>query len=230
MLPRLVDIAIAAPTPGAGTSPLLVVALPAKPAVDGALRKLDDALGGALGRSISRQDFRGSRDETLHLGGVAGDGPQRVLLVGMGKVTERRSALRRAAAIAARHAAKYGTGTLQFWAGALTAEEIEAAVVGLAAGAWEFKELKSAPPDDERRPPLTAAEILVDGGADADAGLASGLAIAAGHALARRLAMMPGNLCTPEYLAATAEDIASRHEAPEGVSPGAYAVLKVAIA
>jgi leucyl aminopeptidase len=32
-----------------------------------------------------------------------------------------------------------------------------------------------------------------------------------GHSLARRLGMLPGNVCTPEYLAETARDIAQRH-------------------
>jgi leucyl aminopeptidase len=35
-------------------------------------------------------------------------------------------------------------------------------------------------------------------------------AIAEGHALARRLGMLPGNVCTPDYLADTARDIAKR--------------------
>jgi leucyl aminopeptidase len=45
----------------------------------------------------------------------------------------------------------------------------------------------------------------------AKTGLANGEAIVAGQALARRLAMMPGNLCTPDYLEATARDISRRH-------------------
>ena len=66
---------------GALDTPLLVVALGAQPAaaaLDDALRPLDAALGGALGRSIERRDFRGGRDETLHLAGGA-KGAQRVL-------------------------------------------------------------------------------------------------------------------------------------------------------
>ena len=41
--------------------------------------------------------------------------------------------------------------------------------------------------------------------------VASGVAIAEGITLARRLAMMPGNMCTPDYLADIARDIAKRH-------------------
>jgi leucyl aminopeptidase len=52
--------------------------------------------------------------------------------------------------------------------------------------------------------------IVAEGDAPAEA-LDAGRAIAEGQALARRLAMMPGNLCTPEYLANTAEELGGRH-------------------
>ena len=67
--------------------PLLAIALPAGASANGeTLAKLDRLLGGALGRTLARRDFRGGRDETLHLSGGA-SGPQRILLVGLGKAT-----------------------------------------------------------------------------------------------------------------------------------------------
>jgi leucyl aminopeptidase len=118
--------------------------------------------------------------------------------------------LRRAGAIAARQANRLGVGTLAFFAGPLTAAEAEAAALGLGVGSWDFKELKTAPPPDEQRAPLTAATILAADTAAADQGVAVARAIAEGHALARRLGMLPGNVCTPDYLADTARDIAKR--------------------
>ena len=195
---------------GALNVPLLVVALAAGEALDVALTPLDGALGGALSRSIERRDFRGGRDETLHLVGGA-SGPARILLIGLGKATDRAGALRRAGAIAARQAARMGTGALSAFAGAISATEAEALSVGLAAGAWDYLDTKTPPPLDERRAPLTHATILAVDIAEADKGVSSGSAIAEGHALARTLAMMPGNLCTPDVLADTARDIAARH-------------------
>jgi leucyl aminopeptidase len=186
--------------------PLLVVALESGEGRDERLTALDGPLGGALGRFLDRRDFRGGRDETLHLAGGSA-GPARVLLVGLGKITERASALRRAGALAARQAGRMGVGRLAFYAGTLSREETEAVAVGLAAGAWEYTDTKTPPPEDERRAPLTEAAIL---SAD-DRGLENGRAIAEGHGLARTLGMMPGNLCTPEFLADTARDIAARH-------------------
>ncbi|HEX7942782.1 MAG TPA: hypothetical protein VF488_13305, partial [Gemmatimonadaceae bacterium] len=58
--------------------PLLVIALAKGATAGGALAPLDAALGGALGRTLERRDFRGTRDETLHLAG-AERGPRRIL-------------------------------------------------------------------------------------------------------------------------------------------------------
>ncbi|HEX5972581.1 MAG TPA: leucyl aminopeptidase [Gemmatimonadaceae bacterium] len=198
------------PELGALDVPLLVIALPAGAPLAGPLTALDATLGGALARTMDRRDFRGGRDETLHLGGGA-SGPKRVLLLGLGKPTDRVGALRRAGAIAARQGAKMGVGELALYAGALNAAEAEAVAVGLAAGAWEYTDTKTPPPAEERRAPLTAARILADDDAALQGGIASGAAIAEGHGLARTLGMMPGNLCTPDFLADTARDIARRH-------------------
>jgi leucyl aminopeptidase len=191
-------------------APLLVVALPSGPSLDAALRPLDTTLGGALGRVLDGRDFRGGRDETLHLVGSA-TGPRRVLLLGVGKPSDRAGALRRAGAIAARQAGKMGVGQLAFYAGPLSAAEAEAAAVGLAAGAWDYTDTKTQPSEEERRAPLTAARILGSDSAAVEQGVANGLAIAEGHGLARTLGMMPGNLCTPEFLAQTALDMGTRH-------------------
>jgi leucyl aminopeptidase len=133
-------------------SPLLVIALAADEQPSPAVAPLDGLLHGAISRTFARRDFRGTRDETLHLSGAA-TGVERVLLVGMGKVTERPPAIKRAAAIAARRAISMGTGHVDFYAGAVTEEEAEGATVGLIAGGWEYKDLKVAPPEEERRRP-----------------------------------------------------------------------------
>ncbi len=195
---------------GALDTPLLVIALPSAPTLDAALAPLDAALGGALTRTLERRDFRGGRDEALHLVGAA-SGPARVLLLGMGKATDRVGSLRRAGAIAARQSGRMGCGSLAFYAGALAEREVEAVTVGLSAGAWDYTETKTPLPAEDRRAPLTSAKILGGDSAVAERGVRSGIAIAEGHSLARTLGMMPGNLCTPEYLASTARDIASRH-------------------
>jgi len=188
---------------------LLAIAMDDKPGA-ATLAELDRALGGSLQRAIDAHEFRGARDEVLQFTGTA-SGPGRVILVGMGKTTDRAVSLRRAASIAARQARKIGTGEIAFHAGTLGERELEAVVVGLTAGAWEYRDLKTPPPEDERRAPLTKATILSADNQDMRRGLATGEAIGAGHSLARTLAMMPGNLCTPDFLATTAREISERH-------------------
>jgi leucyl aminopeptidase len=190
-------------------TPLLVLALPASAAVDETLNPLDRRVGGVLRRTLERREFRGGRDELLHLSSTTA-GVERVLLVGMGKAEDRVAALRRAAALAARQAGKLGAKRLAFFAAGLTEQEAEATALGLIAGAWDFKELKTPPPAEDRRDALEEAVILA-GTAGAQHGVANGVAIGEGHSLARRLGMLPGNICTPDYLADTAREIAQRH-------------------
>jgi leucyl aminopeptidase len=171
---------------------------------------LESGLAGSVRRVVANRDFRAARDETLHL--LGGEkGVERLLLVGMGKVTDRLTSLKRAAAIAARKANQAGFGSLAIYAGKVTADEAEAITLGAIAGAWQMREFQSPPPDDEKRAPLTDVVVLAANSKEAEQGIARGIAIGEGHSLARRLGMLPGNVCTPDYLADTARDIAQRH-------------------
>jgi leucyl aminopeptidase len=189
--------------------PLVVLALPANGTVDDALNPLDRRSGGILRRTLERREFRGGRDELLHLS-TAAAGIERLLLVGMGKAEDRVASLRRAAALAARQAVKLGVARFAFFAANITETEAEATAVGLIAGAWDFKELKTPPPADDRRDPVEEAIVLASS-PDAQRGVKTGIAIGEGHSLARRLGMLPGNICTPDYLANTAREIGQRY-------------------
>src|SRR6185437_6487809 len=138
-------------------------------------------------------------------------GPQRVLLVGLGDTPDDPGALRRAASSAARQARSLGTPALAWWSGAAGDGAAEAVTLGLTAGAWEYTELMTPSTADDRNTALESVVLLTSDEQAATTGIARGLAIGEGMALARRLAMMPGNLCTPEYLASTAREIAQRH-------------------
>src|SRR5438034_385901 len=84
-------------------APLLAVALAQGSALPTSLADLDRAAGGVVARVITSGDFKGKRDETTLLY-PTGAKPERVLLVGLGKPGEvTRTAIRRAAAVAAGH-------------------------------------------------------------------------------------------------------------------------------
>jgi leucyl aminopeptidase len=179
-------------------------------AVPAALTELDQSLGGAIARTLSRKDFRGGRDEVLHLVGGA-SGPKRVLLVGLGKGSEPRLLVRRAASVAGRQAARAGVIDAAVILPDQDVDLLETVVVGVDAGAWEYADLKTPPSGDDRRAKIERVALLSDDAARARDAIARGTAIAAGYALARRLAMMPGNVCTPDLLADTARDVGQRH-------------------
>ncbi|MDF1503711.1 leucyl aminopeptidase [Roseisolibacter sp. H3M3-2] len=202
------QFALSVDAPHALSTPLLAVALAADEALPGALSELDARLGGALGRTLARRDFRGGRDETLHLAG-GDDGVQRVLLVGLGKAADRPGALRRAGAVAARAATKLGTGELAFYAAGLDARGAEEAAVGMGLGAWSYDDLRAKPPEKDRRAQLS--RVTVVGDAALQPAIDAADAVNAGYATARRLAMMPGNVCTPDTFAQVGREIADAH-------------------
>lgn len=188
---------------------VLAVLCPKGDTLPAALATLDTALGGALSRSFTRGAFTGKRDDVLHLTGAA-TGPQRILLVGMGDAADRPVALKRAAQLAGRRANGLNVSSLALCVpSGLDVTGTEQVVIGASMGAWEYKELKTPP--TEPRVPLEQVTVLVDDATGSVAAVANGEAIAAGYALARRLQMMPGNLCTPDTLADSARDIGDRH-------------------
>ncbi len=204
--------------PASLDSALLAVILPQDEALNeasltAALSPLDTVVQGALSRSLARRDFRGTRDETLLL--VGGDsGIQRILLVGRGSAPLSRTSARRAAAIAARQATKLGTGALAVWipdAGTSNSDGIEGLVVGAAAGSWSYPDLQSPPPEKDQRARVSAITVLAAPGEASQQAFDTGVAIAEGQAIAKRLGQMPGNVCTPETFAEVGREIADRH-------------------
>jgi leucyl aminopeptidase len=200
--------------PAGYATPLLGIAVTAAP-MPPSLAPLDAQTAGAIGRLYASGDFTGKKDEQalLHAAGSA----TRILLIGLGKTEESgRSMLRRAAAAAAKRARTIGVPSLGFFLapearGQLTAREQGQVIAeGLAYGQWHYSELK-LPPED-KKPPLEKAEILAPTDtAEVRAGHDVGAAIGLGQALTRQLQVLPGNTCTPTYLAAQAGELVRRH-------------------
>jgi leucyl aminopeptidase len=205
-----IALAITGGDPAALRVPLVVVPVPSGKGLPRALAKLDRATGGAMARALRSKDFKGGKDETLLLY-AKGRGPERVLLVGMGP-TATAATVGRAAAVGGRKANAMGVQRAAIWLGGSDAATIESAAIGASLGAWEYRELRTQPPVSERPKPLTSVTLVVPTvDATARAALAAGRAIAEGQNVARTLAVMPGNLCTPEFIANTAKDVAARH-------------------
>ncbi|HEY7683979.1 MAG TPA: leucyl aminopeptidase [Gemmatimonadales bacterium] len=200
--------------PAGYATPLLAVAVPAG-VMPPSLASLDAQTGGAISRVYASSDFTGKKDEQalLHPGGPA----SRILLLGLGKMDEAgRNGLRRAAAAAGKRARVLGVPSLAFFLppegrGALTARDTGQLIAeGLSFGQWHFLEMKLPP--EEKKPVLEQGVILAPTDtSEVTAGHAVGEGIAAGQTFTRNLQVLPGNVCTPTYLAAQAGELARRH-------------------
>lgn len=197
-------------------SPLLAIAIGqlSSPKVPSSLSRLDREAKGELARLLASGDFTGALDETSLI--YPTKGPRRVLLVGLGVMTEiTRGAIRRAAAVAGRAALKLGTESMTFHLAHKTLDGVPPAAVGqvivegVAQGAWSFNDLKAT----EDRKELGAITIVAtrEDRREIEAGRRIGAAIALGHYLARNLQALPGNVCTPQYLADTARRLGTSY-------------------
>jgi leucyl aminopeptidase len=208
------ETAVLPASPVGFDSPLLAIAV-ARGGLPPSLAALDQAAGGALSRLFAAGDFSGKKDETAL---VYPPGPAaRVLLVGLGKPEEiSRANVRRAASTAAKRARGAGVARAAFHLAAEAlgslqpAEAGQAIAEGLAQGAWQYNEMKRPP--EEQKATLERIDVLAPTATDAvTAGHRIGAAIGAGQTVARGIQVLPGNVCTPSYVARTAEEIARRH-------------------
>jgi leucyl aminopeptidase len=208
------ETAVVPAAPAGFETPLLAVAV-ARGGLPSSLAALDKGTGGGLGRLFAAGDFSGKKDESAL---IYPTGPAaRVLLVGLGKAEEvSRTSLRRAAASAAKRARTLGAPRAAFHVvsealGQVSPRDAGQAIAeGLAQGAWQYNEMKR--PADDQKPALTRVDVLAPSDTDAvTAGHEVGAAIGAGQTVARGIQVLPGNVCTPSYVARTAEEIARRH-------------------
>src|SRR5688572_30082283 len=206
------ETAVAQAQPAGYETPLLAIALPRGP-LPPSLTAPDKQTGGAIGRVLSSGDFTGKRDETavLYPSGPAA----RVLLIGLGKTEEvDRAAIRRAAAIAAKRARSLGVARAAFHlpgeaSGTVSLRDAGQAIAeGSAQGAWQYNEMKKP---EEKKAPLERIEILSQDGTELSQGHTTGQAIGAGQTFARSIQVLPGNVCTPTFVAERARELAQRY-------------------
>ena len=180
---------------------------------------LDAASGRALAEALKSGDHEGKLGTTLLLRGVPKISADRVLLVGLGPKRELPEG-RYHAALSSAIAAVSATGSTDALvcldevavAGRDRAWKLEQAVRVVVERGYRFDQLKSGPRAARR--PLQKLSFHVARRSRAsveEAAIVRGSAIAAGITLAKDLANLPGNICTPAYLAKQAGALARRH-------------------
>ena len=180
-------------------------------------RALDAAAKGALRAAVKSGDVTGKRGSSVMLRGLPGIAAARVLMVGLGK----RKELSDKAFIDAATAAVKGAGpavkelavAATDWMPSGRDSQWAARHLVLAAreACFRVDELKSRKESDNGGP---GRVVLVLGARDASAekGLVQGSAIANGVELAKRLGNLPGNICTPSFLADQARKLGRSHK------------------
>jgi leucyl aminopeptidase len=166
---------------------------------------------------IRRGDLEGKTGTMLMLHNVPGTLCDRVLLVGLGKEREfRDKEYRSAIATAVKTLNETGgfDGTLFLTELPVRKRDlvwrIRQATVVVHETLYRFDRLKSK--KNEVRRPLRKITFAVESRGElgaAEAALTEGQAIAAGMDLAKDLGNLPGNICTPTYLAEQAQGLAS---------------------
>jgi leucyl aminopeptidase len=190
------------------------------PTLDATL--IDQASGGALSAVMRRGDFDGKLGQTLLLHDVPGTLAERVLLVGLGRDNGGLddATYRKAIATGARALRATGAVEAANYLTRLSVRDrdvrwrVQQAVLATVSEYYRF---------DECRGEATRAELpsykLERLGFDvanraelspADRGMREALAIGEGQQLAKDLGNLPGNLCTPTYLAETARKLATQ--------------------
>lgn len=182
---------------------------------------IDKAADGLIGGIMRRGDMDGKLGSTLVLHNVPGVFADRVLLVGLGKQRDFDEAAFRKANVAAARALRGATGAIDavsylthlevkgrdfHWnvqQATLVTEDayyrLDAMKGAQAREALPAYKLERLTFDVPRRSDLPSGEK----------GLAEALAIAKGVALAKDLGNLPGNVCTPSYLAETGLKLAA---------------------
>jgi leucyl aminopeptidase len=177
---------------------------------------IDQAANGYLADILRRGDMDGKQGTSLLLHNVPGIASERVLLVGLGKEREFRDKNYLDAVRAAiRALSDLGVSDATLYLAEIPVKKrdlswnVEQAVLVAHDATYRFNQMKSKP--DETKNNLRKLVIGIQRRGDlplSTAAAARGQAIAAGVKLAKDLGNLPGNVCTPTYLADQAKSIA----------------------
>ena len=216
------EFSVKAGSPGAERTGCIVAGVHEGRKLSPCAMELDTASGEALAHVVASGDLDGELGKTLLLHRLPNLAAERVLLVGLGPEAE----FGECAYVAALHAgvkALRATGAAEALVclNELTvgnrdgAWKIEQAVLAIVDGLYRCDTLKSKSRESKR--PIEKVSFRIADGTQAAASQAAidrAVAIAEGITLARDLGNLPGNICTPAYLAEQARELGQRHGFP----------------
>lgn len=176
---------------------------------------LDEVSNGGLRKALELGDIKGKAGESQMLYGLAGIPVPRILLVGCGKKGGTNRAEYEKALQAVANAAKSAQAEqLLVCLPEIKVQDtkrcarVRDAVTVISACLYRFAQCKGESTESSSEPEKIALFIgLAQDTARCDRAIEEGKAIASGQQLARDLGNLPGNICTPSYLAEQAEQL-----------------------
>lgn len=181
-------------------------------------KKADKTMGGIIQRLVDDGDIKGTSGSILMIPGHPNRPARRVLTVGLGKahesgVAEYKQAVDSAATALARLPIRNATVTLAETAVAdrNVSERLRLLAYAVCDATYQFDQTKST---KERKRPLARVTFSVGSRAAsvrARRAIRESQAISNGVKLSRDLSNLPGNICTPSYLAAQARKLQRSH-------------------
>jgi leucyl aminopeptidase len=179
-------------------------------------RVLDKASKGYLRKILKRDDISGKTNQTLLLHDVPNVGATRVLLVGLGNEKSMNSA--KYADIASTVIGKMKATSSRTNLCCLLEVDVpdrsikwktQRIVESFEAGLYSFTKMKGKPPVNTDS--IESVDLFLDDKSEREtvlSAIAVGSALTAGISSAKTLGNLPGNICTPTYLASQAKQLA----------------------
>ncbi len=213
------DISVKTTTAPTHHGACLVVGVYERRKLSSVARELDAASNGYLSKLLQHGDMDGKLEQTLLLHSVNGVAAQRILLIGCGKENEfGLRQFKKTLNVTVKVLKEHNVRDAVIYLPELPTKDLNLAQrIKLAAetihhGVYQFTQLKSK--NDKTR--INLQKVLLN---VADAkylpkarlAVAMGNAVAQGVTTARDLGNLPGNICTPAYLASTAQKNAKRY-------------------
>ena len=189
-----------------------------KPALSPAAEKVDKASSGRLSAIMELGDVSGAKGQTQMLYDIAGVKAERVMLVGLGRakdINTRVLAEVAAGATAAINKAGLKAAELALFEGLSQEVNLGQAVrlvtESIGAQSYRYSKTLSKPKKPGTLKKVTL-NVTKDQSKAAKKAAKQGAAIASGVLMARTLGDLPGNICTPTYLAKQAKGLQKEYD------------------
>ena len=193
---------------------IIAVSQPRKLSASG--QAIDKASDGFLTKIISKGDMDGKVGQSLLLHNVSGTLAERILLIGIGKETDltERSFSRVIANVQSALTNSGATDAYSCLSDITVGSHgmdwnIRHTVMKLSNGEYKFDQMKSIKAEKKKALKKFTLHLSSRSGLkSAGIAVAQGVAISAGMDIARDLGNLPGNVCTPSYIAKQAKHLA----------------------